>query len=334
MASQHIARVAFGRRLDHRNFDVLSALPLRSLLVCTESGSVFAPWDAKLQGVAPRLAPGVARTFYCSVCENVALRVTGGPNIASCGVCGWTASQAGLTTMTDLFSRETEGWPEMSARVNQLVEAIEKTRIKESRSRAATTERATDEELRGLKTAVASGDEVDESMRGAIDVGEIAPLNLVIPTNKVWKRCELPPRRRLPRNVLNIISPFTDVVVDGALENLGSADNAAKILPNVEKAFVTHPCLQLNAEEVGVHVTLRNVRGVAVTIVADTVELYIRAGECGVLQMNKTGINVVQGNHNLCDMSVALNVVARFDGDHLEWHYTMYVTHERRATHC
>lgn len=360
---EHSAHTSFGS--PDGAADPQSGAPLCTLLACLQTGRIFAPWEATLQKSSPPLAPGAARTFYCSLCPGSALRVTVGAEIASCAACGWTAARAGVRSMPDLFARDAEPWPALGARVAELVAAHSprpppRTRPPPPRSvaAAAAADAASDAALRGLREPP-SADDADDAATGVqAPNSDFITLDVPLLASGVRSRDKLPPRRRLPPMHVAAVSPHSGRPVQaGMLAAPGESDNAAAFLPAVESASATHDCIDGGADTVLVRVVLRNVRRVGVNVRAlhnvggeeavveeEGASIHIPAGETRAVSLCAHATSVSHGEPAMCGMVAPVELVVRFDGGEPgasihyeepfwahEWRYIMYVGHSRRV---
>lgn len=297
---------------------------------------------------------GSLRTFFCPVCAS-AVRVfgPGAREAATCAVCGWGGSAAGISSAAELLSREADPWPDVSRRVAELVKQAERKADggKRMKKRGGvkgrrTVEECIDEEegkeagMRGLKPRAGGGDgqveEADKRGVGAVAVGEILPLSATVVDARVWRREQLPPRRRLRPTPPSLLSPHDTKL---------PTRPAAEFLPAIERARVVYAGEAVDDDgRMRVELSVRNVAPVSARVFLEAVdgaaqtpvEKDVPPGEAVVMDVEAAAFWAPVTEASMSPGRARLRMRVRFEekagGDAFlgkEWECVVFVSHGR-----
>ncbi len=285
--------------------DALDSGPLETLYACAQSGQLFALWQARLVERAAKQEPATLRQFYCPVCPASVLRLGAQP-VAKCGLCGWTSECASeLVTLSDLFVRDAEPWPRVLTAVQDAV-----LRARERRG---------GDEAKGVDPLLEDGEML------------VSSNNTIVLQEGVHNVMQLPPRRRMGQKRVDVVSPYSGVVVGEAVVAPRGGDNAARFLPHVTAAVVSHECgYGGDGAELWLRILNSSELDMVVWVGSKTVAL--RAGTKSVINMKTTLQRVIHGKLGVSEFVAELDVGVQLDHPELRrhrWRYVMFVWHSR-----
>jgi len=149
--TKHIGRVTDAAHGSSLN--AVGSLPLERIFACPTTGKLFPPWHASLRDRESSAHKESLRTFYCSVCTADVKLLVDKDHLGVCGVCGWTASKAGVKRYDDLFTSAKDPFPETDQRIRNIIKALDggKELLHTSNlpDKSHKLRPASDEELRG-----------------------------------------------------------------------------------------------------------------------------------------------------------------------------------------
>jgi len=251
-----------------KSMGAMASLPLERIFACGASGRLFFPWEAKLSEEAPPAYTESLSQFYCSVCPNDVLLRIDKTNVGTCGVCGWSAAQAGIEAYYDLFERDTNPWVNVDKSIKEITRRLDRGDDLDRRSAA------TDDDLRGRPN-----NDNNHSTNDEYVPREAMPKGMVV-LDGLMKREEIPPRRKLARKTLHVTSPFShEKIPDAVWDNPRKHSNAARFLPEVVNVVVKHDCGRycedVDVDEGCVFLKFRNPNATAITVTIAGVDLIL-----------------------------------------------------------
>lgn len=326
--------------------DPLSGGPLETLFV---QGEVFPMWNANIIEKKSKATSDMLRDFYCPVCPTAVLRLGVDP-LAKCVVCTWTSKKVdGLHSVSDLMARDVEPWPKV---VKKLNEAVGRWKRRVEAKQSDELKYAGEQRKRNNGKDLWYDDEVgrdsgsDEAMRGLIkpwyrnvedkcdiDERDSIQADTILIAPNVYRNFEIPPKRRLPQNVVQIAAPAGNRIVhDAVLERPKKSDNAAKLLPRVTSVVVDRECGKHtpdnNLAQLWLEIANDTKSAVEVTI-ANHSKQKILPNSKQIVELKASGRYVRHGEIRRSEFVVPLLFLVNVVGIEEELSYYVFVWHYR-----